>query len=100
MNDDLISRKMAIDGFYEMSSDTDHLCTVGDYVSFLESLSAQPKRKTGKWIETDKHDIYYQPGYKCSVCGVLTTCHGNYCPNCGADMRDKKDGNGKENNAY
>ena len=49
--------------------------------------SAQPERKKGKWIETDKHDIYYQPGYKCSVCGVLTTCHGGYCPNCGADMR-------------
>ena len=41
--EDTISRKEAIDGFYEMASDTDHLCTVGDYISFLESLSsAQP----------------------------------------------------------
>lgn len=40
---DLISRKAAINGFYEMASDTDHLCTLGDYVSFLESLSAQPE---------------------------------------------------------
>ena len=40
--DDMISRQQAIDGFYEMVSDTDHLCTVGDYISFLESLSAQP----------------------------------------------------------
>lgn len=41
---DLISRKAAIDGFYEMSSDTDHLCTVADYVKFLESMpSAQPE---------------------------------------------------------
>ena len=40
---DLISRQMAIDGFYEMASDMDYLCTVSDYVSFLESLpSAQP----------------------------------------------------------
>lgn len=44
------------------------------------------ERKTGKWIKTDKHDIYYQSGYECSICGVLTTCHGNYCPNCGARM--------------
>lgn len=29
----------AIDAFYEMSSDTDHLCTVSDYVKFLESTS-------------------------------------------------------------
>lgn len=40
---DLISRKKAIDGFYEMASDINHLCTVGDYISFLESLSAQPE---------------------------------------------------------
>lgn len=52
-----------------------------------EMLESEPERKTGKWIKTDKHDIYYQLGYECSVCGVLTTCHGNYCPNCGADMR-------------
>lgn len=55
----------------------------------LEAIDNAPtiEPKKGKWIETDKHDIYYQPGYKCSVCGVLTTCHGGYCPNCGADMR-------------
>lgn len=41
--DDLISRRAAIDGFYEMASDIDRLCTVGDYISFLESLSAQPE---------------------------------------------------------
>lgn len=40
---DLIGRQAAIDGFYEMASDIDHLCTVGDYISFLESLSAQPE---------------------------------------------------------
>ena len=52
--------------------------------------NAQWVPKKGKWIETDKHDIYYQPGYKCSVCGILTTCHGDYCPNCGADMRGRQ----------
>lgn len=40
---DLISRQAAIDGFYEMASDMDHLCTVSDYVSFLESL--QPEQQ-------------------------------------------------------
>lgn len=44
---DLIDRQAAIDGFYEMASDMDYLCTVSDYVSFLESLpSVQPERKT------------------------------------------------------
>lgn len=41
MRDDLISRQVAIDGLYEMASDTDHLCTVSDYVSFLESLPSE-----------------------------------------------------------
>lgn len=40
---DIIYRRAAIDGFYEMASDIDHLCTVGDYISFLESLPAQPE---------------------------------------------------------
>lgn len=43
--DDMILRQQAIDGFYEMASDMDHLCTVSDYVSFLESLpSVHPER--------------------------------------------------------
>lgn len=48
MSDDSISRQAAIDGFYEMASDTDHLCTVSDYISFLESLSAQSEYKPVK----------------------------------------------------
>lgn len=38
MNDDLISRQSAIDGFYEMASDLDYLCTGSDYINFLEAL--------------------------------------------------------------
>lgn len=40
----LIDRQAAIDGFYEMASDVDHLCTVSNYVDFLETMtSAQPE---------------------------------------------------------
>ena len=45
----------------------------------------------GRWVDTDyKPDIYC----KCSVCGRRTYVYDdyNYCPNCGADMRDG-DGN-------
>ena len=69
---DLISRQAAIDGFYEMASDMDYLCTVSDYVSFLESLpSARPEiirckdckwknqhnctRAVEVWIDDDKY---------------------------------------------
>ena len=72
-----------------------HTCLPGIPLKRLNEIfaampPAQSERKKGKWIKTDKHDIYYQPGYKCSVCGVLTTCHGGYCPNCGADMRERR----------
>lgn len=76
---DLISRQVAIDGFYEMSSDTDHLCTVGDYVSFLESLSAQPeiircKDCKHKPHPSDKYD------YNNDDCGFEIIFPDYHCP--------------------
>lgn len=95
-SDDLISRQTAIDGFYEMASDMDHLCTVSDYVSFLKSLpSAQPERKNGEWIVTSEfEDCRY---VKCNQCKVTQVFYynkplTNFCPNCGADMRGEQDG--------
>ena len=45
--------------------------------------SAQP-RKTGQWIKR-KGAL----GYNCSCCGKSDISnHFDYCPNCGADMRD------------
>ena len=56
--------------------------------------SAQPERKTGRWNCSD--DMYESA--VCSVCGWDTTepwdhiRHWfNYCPNCGADMREVDD---------
>ena len=55
---DCISRQAAIDAFYEMASDIDHLCTVGDYVHVLEMLpSAQPEERTEKRTETHACDL-------------------------------------------
>ena len=44
-------------------------------------------RKNGRWISN--HDGYWT----CSECGVrvLVYAKGNYCPNCGTDMREKED---------
>ena len=106
MRDDTISRKEAIDGFYEMASDMDHLCTVSDYVQFLESLPhAQHERKRGEWIfYEDRAPVWDIAGektwaraYKCSECGFVHSViedFGQYafCPNCGADMREVEDG--------
>lgn len=57
----------------------------------LPSVTPQPKR--GKWIDTNDYvttaygSLDY---YKCSCCGEDSLEEGDYCPNCGADMREVK----------
>lgn len=42
----------------------------------------------GKWIETDRFDEIADYMLKCPKCNEDTlSSHGNFCPNCGADMR-------------
>lgn len=91
---DLIDRQAAIKAIenlqdcYNGFSDTyDKACIIG----VLEEVpSAQPERKTGKWI-------YNSPvTMKCNQCG-LTIKDWNwhrfkYCPNCGARMEEEEDG--------
>lgn len=71
--DKLISLQAAIDGFYEMASDMEHLCTVSDYVSFLESLpSAEPEIIRCKDC---KHSFLHDNGEKISrICGRTKMC--------------------------
>ena len=47
----------------------------------------EPKR--GKWINVSGS---WSPNEKCSVCGeVVHEYNYNFCPNCGADMRERKE---------
>lgn len=55
-------------------------------VSRLLSLTDDAERKKGKWIPTCRGQI----GFYCSVCGEKETNLRNYCPNCGADMKEVK----------
>ena len=69
-----------------------------DVVWAIEKLpSAEPERKTGKWIGTeyagyaDGNPVYYE--WKCSACGCVIEDDEptwNFCPNCGADMRGEQ----------
>jgi len=52
----------------------------------------------GKW-KVSAHKTYYD--VSCSVCGINSffqvdekdsVSYANYCPNCGADMREEQDG--------
>ena len=67
-------------------------------MGWLDKLE-QPERKTGKWEErgvSSENVIDAWQSARCSVCGLYHTTpylyyfnSYNYCPNCGADMRDE-----------
>lgn len=65
----------------------------------IEALSAQPQRKTGRWISEAKGKTATLDEFgnvscsaHCSECGDWLTasdeydCRGRFCPNCGAKM--------------
>lgn len=89
---DLISRQAAID---RINKQREHLQPdiypqdkIGDAAymvcaEFIERLpSAQPERKTGKWIEISKYNDCYL--VKCSECGGDQIVMSDFCPNCGS----------------
>lgn len=100
-DEDLISRKAAIDAFDGVKVDEEN-CTEYDIgyndgidfaVSRLSVLPAvQPERKKGEWID------HTEDGYvECPFCHNATNCDGNkdelhFCFSCGADMREVNDG--------
>ena len=50
------------------------------------TVDAKPVVK-GVWLESDSGVSRL---LVCSQCGEVVCCRGNFCPNCGADMRGKK----------
>ena len=97
MNDDLISRQMAIDALDKrfdsipMNQTTEILLLRKD---LRELPSAQPGRKRGKWINVNGRTVI-----NCSACYHCswslsfkdTVKRFNFCPHCGADMREVDD---------
>ena len=65
-------------------------CWVDDTLDYIDSEPAAdvaPVRH-GRWI---MHDDEFGLTCECSVCHIETMGDGNYCPNCGADMRGSND---------
>ena len=119
--DDLISRQAAIDalkaikyGLWEIDIPSpgsspeykehhkqmqEMMGVVDNWIDKLSDLpSAQPERKTGKWIGTefdgyaDGNPVYYE--WKCSSCGCVVEDEEptwNFCPNCGAFMKGEQE---------
>lgn len=47
----------------------------------------------GRW-EKREYIVFYDEfvDYRCSECNTIWDSTTNYCPNCGADMRERKEG--------
>ena len=84
---DLIDRQTAITAIFdlcdEVDTDNPHVDAIEDV---LENLPSAQPRKKGKWI--DKSDDIDGAWNYCSVCGEQAIDLYDFCPNCGADMRE------------
>ena len=86
MMSDLINRQDAIDALTEANIKR-HMDSVGggqENRSAIRIIMELPsaERKRGEWI--------YKPmkGQFCSVCDMQSVWQYNYCPNCGAEMKN------------
>ena len=77
--DDIEAITIAIDALRQV----EELETEIDVLNWtIEKLSK--KRPKGRWEQFMRFNTIKQ----CSICGCTTDCKPNYCPNCGADMKD------------
>ena len=80
MNNDLISRKAAIE---QCKRHDDYTAwSIADGIEALPTIEAEPKR--GRWIKTSGS----MTNFKCDnpKCGAPSFVAWNYCHNCGAKM--------------
>lgn len=78
---------------YEIGEAPCRACEVDDVKAELEDAPTADvaERKKGKWIAYEDEDGEHY-GDKCSECGewyVMPYGKTNFCPNCGADMREE-----------
>ena len=92
--DDLIRRQDAIDAIQAINSEGDS--GINSVLGIIELKiiglsSAEPKR--GKWERKySRRNVYADLAWHCSACGYASMNNWadkmNFCPNCGADMRN------------
>jgi rubrerythrin len=91
---DLISRQAAVDAL-DKRFDSIPLDKTEEILKLRRDLralpSAQPQRIKGRWIDKNGNIVSpFWERYECSVCGARSE-NSNFCPNCGADMREEDD---------
>lgn len=72
-----------------------HLLDYEETIEIIKMSATEiEETKLGEWVE---HKDYYNHGWVCSACGNYghenkegRPCFSEFCPNCGADMRNDK----------
>ena len=84
----LAQYKARCEGCKETQNYCEHCCDIADVISDIEDAPTIEERKKGKWVRDEF-------GSKCSCCGLYAyrnrfglPWESNFCPNCGADMRE------------
>lgn len=64
---------------------------VQEYANEIVKIPAADVRPVvrGEWIWTIDDDEYLGEYWKCNLCGEHSYIGYNFCPNCGADMREE-----------
>ena len=84
---DYISREAAICRLREAIPYHDNSITgLERAIGYLQALPAANVREVVK--EKWREGVY--AGYRCPVCITTWDCKTNFCPNCGADMREEQ----------
>ena len=92
-SDDAISRKAVLEMAKSYNTDGWDMYTplVVDVEDIKELPSVTPQPRKGHWIaDVDKWGdvVTTVNGYRCDKCNTFNADKDNYCPNCGADMRE------------
>ena len=77
----------------QLESDCGYVKTMEDVFKVIDALPAADvvERKRGEWKPIGQIvRTPYIPNYFCTVCGARPIQIGNFCPNCGADLRGEK----------
>lgn len=59
---------------------------LAEWLKELKALRAE--RPKGEWISSHSDFSFMNCGRKCSICDYVVEFSTNFCPNCGANMRE------------
>lgn len=69
------------------ATDTVYGCTLVDSIDQMPTI--EPEVRHGRWIMLEPYGAHHTRRRKCSECGEIKAQElTNFCPDCGADMRE------------